>query len=117
MYELSGPSTGSFLAPDASHTTSGGSVQVLGSSQNTVAGPSSPTDSIPGSKITGGKPKMAWQVPYKRMALHPIPRVVDNTDQMAIEQRAINYSHHPIRYADMPGGPGTFAPYGNTNFK
>ena len=55
--------------------------------------------------------------PYKRMALHPIPRVVDNTDAMAIEQLAINISHTPIRRADMPCGPGTFSPYGNTNFR
>ena len=54
---------------------------------------------------------------YGRKALHPIPRVVDNTDLMAIEQHAINVSHKPVRRRDMPGGPGTFAPYGNTNFK
>lgn len=56
-----------------------------------------------------------WQT-TKRKALQPIPRVVDNTDAMAIKQFAIDSSHKPIRSADMPGGPGTFAPYGNTNF-
>jgi hypothetical protein len=60
---------------------------------------------------------MAWQVPFKRKALRAIPRVVDNTDMLAIEQHAIDVSHHPIRVADMPGGPGTFSPYGNTNFR
>lgn len=58
-----------------------------------------------------------WQVPFKRRALRPIPRVVDNTDELAIEQHAIDYSHHPIRSSDMPGGPGTFSPYGNTNYQ
>lgn len=58
-----------------------------------------------------------WQVPFKRKALRPIPRVVDNTDLMAIEQHAIDVSHRPIRSTDMPGGPGTFSPYGNTNFQ
>jgi hypothetical protein len=52
-----------------------------------------------------------------RRALRPIPRVVDNTDELAIEQHAIDVSHHPVRQSDMPGGPGTFSPYGNTNFK
>lgn len=52
-----------------------------------------------------------------RRALRPIPRVVDNTDAMAIEQHAIDLSHHPIRNSDMPSGPGSFSPYGNTNFQ
>ena len=52
---------------------------------------------------TGGP----FSPPYRRMALHPIPRVVDNTDAMAIEQHAINISHTPIRRADMPSGPGS----------
>lgn len=51
-----------------------------------------------------------------RRALQPIPRVVDNTDLMAIKQFHLDRSHKPIRAADMPGGPGTFSPYGNTNF-
>lgn len=51
-----------------------------------------------------------------RRALHPIPRVVDNTEAMAIKQHAIDESHKPVRSSDMPGGPGTFSPYGNTNF-
>jgi hypothetical protein len=59
----------------------------------------------------------AWQVPYNRMALHPIPRVIDNSDELAVLTYAIRYQHHPIRYRDMPAGPGTFAPYGNTNFQ
>ena len=57
-----------------------------------------------------------WQT-AKRKALQPIPRVVDNTDAMAIEQAALDNSHHPVKNSDMPGGPGTFAPYGNTNFR
>lgn len=57
-----------------------------------------------------------WQRP-NRKALQPIPRVVDNTDAMAIKQAAIDNAHKPIRSSDMPAGPGTFAPYGNTNFK
>ncbi|QHB37412.1 hypothetical protein SEA_AIKOY__4 [Mycobacterium phage Aikoy] len=52
-----------------------------------------------------------------RRALHPIPRVVDNTEALAIRQHAIDESHHPIRHSDMPGGPGTFSPYGNSNFR
>lgn len=52
-----------------------------------------------------------------RRALHPIPRVVDNTEAMAIKQHAIDESHKPVRSSDMPGGPGTFSPYGNTNFR
>jgi hypothetical protein len=42
---------------------------------------------------------------------------VDNTDAMAIKQWILDSSHHPIRPGDMPGGPGTFSPYGNTNFR
>lgn len=60
---------------------------------------------------------MSWRVPFKRRALRPIPRVVDNTDAMAIEQHNIDNAHHPIRRRDMPGGPGTFSPYSNVNFK
>lgn len=58
-----------------------------------------------------------WHVPFKRKALRPIPRVVDNTDAMAIEQHNIDESHKPICRKDMPGGPGTFSPYSNVNFK
>jgi hypothetical protein len=58
----------------------------------------------------------AWQT-LKRRALQPIPRVVDNTDAMAIKQLAINLTHVPVVKQDSPGGPGTFAPYGNTNFR
>ena len=58
-----------------------------------------------------------WQSPFKRKALRPIPRVVDNSDAMAIKQRNIDESHKPIRRRDMPGGRGTFAPRGNTNFR
>lgn len=57
-----------------------------------------------------------WQT-LARKALHPIPRVVDNTEAMAIKQFAIDSSHRPIRTQDMPAGPGTFSPYGNTNFR
>jgi hypothetical protein len=57
-----------------------------------------------------------WQTKRNR-ALNPIPRVVDNTEAMAIRQYVIDVSHHPIRSSDMPGGPGTFSPYGNTNFR
>lgn len=57
-----------------------------------------------------------WQT-LRRRALQPIPRVVDNTAALAIKQRALDESHRPIRTSDMPGGPGTFAPYGNTNFR
>lgn len=57
-----------------------------------------------------------WQR-LPRKALHPIPRVVDNTEAMAIKQLVLDNAHHPIRTQDMPGGPGTFSPYGNTNFR
>jgi hypothetical protein len=57
-----------------------------------------------------------WQT-VPRKALQPIPRVVDNTDMLAIKQYILDKSHHPVRPGDMPGGPGTFSPYGNTNFK
>lgn len=57
-----------------------------------------------------------WQT-VKRKALHPIPRVVDNTEAMAIRQFTIDVSHRPIRTADMPSGPGSFSPYGNTNYR
>lgn len=57
-----------------------------------------------------------WQTKPNR-ALNPIPRVVDNTDALAIRQHVIDVSKRPIRLSDMPGGPGTFAPYGNTNFR
>lgn len=57
-----------------------------------------------------------WQT-VPRRALQPIPRVVDNTTMLAIKQHAITMAHVPIRTSDMPGGPGTFAPYGNTNFR
>lgn len=59
---------------------------------------------------------MSYRI-VKRTALQPIPRVVDNTAALAIKQHAIDLSHVPIRTSDMPGGPGTFAPYGNTNFR
>lgn len=58
----------------------------------------------------------AWQT-IKRKALRPIPRVVDNTEAMAIKQANIDRARHPIRKSDMPGGPGTFSPYSNVNFK
>jgi hypothetical protein len=57
-----------------------------------------------------------WQT-TPRKGLQPIPRVVDNTDALAIKQLSIDLSHRPIRTSDMPGGPGTFSPYGNTNFR
>lgn len=57
-----------------------------------------------------------WQT-IKRKALRPIPRVVDNTEAMAIKQHNIDNARHPIRKKDSPGGPGTFAPYSNVNFK
>ena len=57
-----------------------------------------------------------WQT-KRRAALNPIPRVVDNTAEIQIRQWILDMSHHPIRTSDMPGGPGTFSPYGNTNFR
>lgn len=57
-----------------------------------------------------------WQSKKSR-ALQPIPRVVDNTDAMAIKQAAIDNAHHPVRTSDMPSGPGSFSPYGNTGFR
>ena len=57
-----------------------------------------------------------WQT-QPRKALQPIPRVVDNSTMLAIKQFAITSAHRPVRTSDMPGGPGTFAPYGNTNFR
>jgi hypothetical protein len=58
----------------------------------------------------------AWQT-LPRRALQPIPRVVDNTDLLAIQQWVITSTKVPVRQSDMPGGPGTFSPYGNTNFR
>lgn len=52
-----------------------------------------------------------------RKALRPIPRVVDNTDAMAIKQHAIDESHRPLWRKDQPGGPGTFSPRTNQNYK
>lgn len=49
-------------------------------------------------------------------ALQPIPRVSDNTDRLAIKQYIIDLSHAPKKPSDLPSGPGTFAPRGNTNF-
>lgn len=57
----------------------------------------------------------SWQTVGNR-ALQPIPRVVDNTAELAIRQWLITMSHVPVRTSDMPGGPGTFSPYGNINF-
>lgn len=51
-----------------------------------------------------------------RRALQPIPRVVDNTARLAIRQFILTSRHRPKKVSDMPGGAGTFAPYGNTNF-
>lgn len=59
---------------------------------------------------------MSWQT-VPRRALQPIPRVVDNTDALAIRQWIITSSHHPVRHSDMPSGAGTFSPYGNSNFR
>jgi len=58
-----------------------------------------------------------WHVPFKRKALRAIPRVVDNTEAMQIKQHNIDKSHRPLRRQDQPGGPGTFAPRTNKNFK
>lgn len=57
-----------------------------------------------------------WQT-VPRRALVPIPRVVDNTDAMAIRQYAITMSKVPVRTSDMPNGAGTFSPYSNVNFR
>lgn len=57
-----------------------------------------------------------WQTVARR-ALQPIPRVVDNTAAIAIKQLQLNRTQVLVRTSDMPGGPGTFAPYGNTNFR
>lgn len=57
-----------------------------------------------------------WQT-IRRSALRNIPRVVDNTDAMAIEQHNINAAITPRRRSIQPGGPGTFSPYSNQNFK
>ena len=57
-----------------------------------------------------------WQT-IPRKALQPIPRVVDNTDAMAIQQWAITMAHVPVRTGDMPSGPGSFSPYSNANFR
>ena len=59
---------------------------------------------------------MSWQT-VPRRALQPIPRVVDNTDALAIRQWIITSSHKPVRQSDMPSGPGTFSPYGNSGFR
>lgn len=59
---------------------------------------------------------MSWQT-VPRRALQPIPRVVDNTDALAIRQWIITSSHVPVRHSDMPSGPGTFSPYGNSGFR
>jgi hypothetical protein len=53
----------------------------------------------------------------KNKALRPIPRVVDNTEAMAIKQSNLDESHKPLRRADQPGGRGTFSPKTNKNFK
>ena len=58
-----------------------------------------------------------WSVPFRRSALKPIPRVVDNTEEMAIRQHIIDEQHRPLRPQNQPGGPGTFSPRDNTNFK
>lgn len=57
----------------------------------------------------------SWQVAGSR-ALQAIPRVVDNTAELSIRQWLVTSSHVPVRLTDMPGGPGTFSPYGNINF-
>lgn len=59
----------------------------------------------------------SWQVPLKRKALRQIPRVVDNTDAMAIKQHNIDKARKPLRRQDQPGGPGTFAPRTDENFR
>ena len=56
-----------------------------------------------------------WQQP-NRKALQPIPRVVDNTDAMAIKQLALVKAVRIKVPSDMPSGAGSFSPYGNTNF-
>lgn len=60
---------------------------------------------------------MAKFIKYKSKALRPIPRVVDNTEAMAIEQSNDDMSHVPLRRSDSPGGRGTFSPKSNVNFK
>lgn len=49
-------------------------------------------------------------------ALQPITRVVDNTAALAIRQWAVTSTKHRVRTSDMPGGAGTFSPYGNIAF-
>jgi len=58
-----------------------------------------------------------FKINYKSKALRKIPRVVDNTEAMAIEQSNEDMSHVPLRRSDSPGGKGTFAPRSNVNFK
>jgi hypothetical protein len=58
----------------------------------------------------------SWQT-LPRRGLQPIPRVVDNTDALAINQWLITMTKVPVVTQDSPGGPGTFAPYGNNNFR
>jgi len=58
-----------------------------------------------------------WSVPFRRKALRPIPRVVDNTEEMAIRQHIIDEQHRPLTPKNQPGGRGTFAPRGNDNYK
>jgi hypothetical protein len=54
-----------------------------------------------------------WQNPFRRKALRPIPRVVDNTDLLAIKQHAINESHHPVRKGAKRG---VFNPTSNKKY-
>lgn len=55
----------------------------------------------------------SWQNPFRRKALRPIPRVVDNTDMLAIKQHAEDESHHPI----VKGARrGVFSPKSNKKF-
>lgn len=58
-----------------------------------------------------------WNTSLKRKALRAIPRVVDNSEAMAIKQSNIDQARKPLRKSDQPGGPGTFSPYSNANFK
>lgn len=57
----------------------------------------------------------SWQNPFRRKALRPIPRVVDNTEMLAIKQHAIDEvdMHVKVKGAKR----GTFSPKSNKNFK
>lgn len=58
--------------------------------------------------------RRSWQNPFGRKALRPIPRVVDNTELLAIKQHAIDEQDMHVKVKGARRG--IFSPKSNKKF-